>query len=357
MPSSRESITASPSTPKRRKPEYASKPPVPSPEAQARAGLSPTRRKMPSLPPSPRTGVSLLGGLSLNAFSTPSKGSPFLPPPPTRDSSKDIALLTQRIQDLTLELQQLKSSVASNPLPSSSTSSSDALNSLVTLLADKEARELQRESQRETDRKEEKLSRKWRDMHNLIKAAPVFDGSGDVDFWVNEMQLYLGRHSVNDKVTQNHVLIGAMTGPAREWFGSLPDYECDKSELADVLAAVIGRYGKTKMQKLRVFEAIKQKSGESLSAYADRLRKACYGLNKDIEEIIHKFYKSILVSSHVYDDVINLPCESLQKAVEYVEQHSRGRTTSFGDKSSLRCSICKRTGHTSKTCRQKGRTS
>ena len=65
--------------------------------------------------------------------------------------------------------------------------------------------------------------------------------------------------------------------------------------------------GKTKMQKLRAFEALKQKTGETLSAYADRVRKARYGLSKDNEEIIHKFYKSILVSNHVYDDVINLP--------------------------------------------------
>lgn len=93
------------------------------------------------------------------------------------------------------------------------------------------------------------------------------------------------------------------------------------------------RYAKTKMQKLRAFEALKQKSGESLSAYADRLRKACYGLNKDVEEVIHKFYKSILVSNLVYDDVINLPCKNLQKAVEYIEQHSKGGSTSSYDKS------------------------
>lgn len=113
------------------------------------------------------------------------------------------------------------------------------------------------------------------------------------------------------------------------------------------------RYGKTKMQKLRAFEALKQKTGETLSAYADRVRKACYGLSKDNEEIIHKFYKSILVSNHVYDDVINLPCKNLQQAVEYVEQHSKSGSNSTYDKSSLRCSNCKRLGHTAKTCRQK----
>ena len=92
-----------------------------------------------------------------------------------------------------------------------------------------------------------------------------------------------------------------------------------------------------------------------MSAYADRLRKACYGLTKDPEEIIYKFYESILVSSHVYDDVINLPCDTLQKAVEYVEQHSKGGGSSSST-DRPKCSICKRFGHTSKTCRQaKGR--
>lgn len=148
-------------------------------------------------------------------------------------------------------------------------------------------------------------------MHNLIKAAPEFDGTGDVEFWLHEVIMYLRRHNVNDDATKNHVVIGAMTGAAREWFGSLPSHEVDKSELDEVVDALVARYGKTKMQKLRAFEALKQKSGESLATYADRLRKACYGLNKDTEEIIHKFYKSILVSAHVYDDVINLPCPSL----------------------------------------------
>lgn len=151
---------------------------------------------------------------------------------------------------------------------------------------------------------------------------------------------------------QNHVIIGAMTGAAREWFGSLGPQEVDKTDLNDVVGALHARYAKTKMQKVRAYDALKQKAGESLSAYADRLRKACYGLTKDPEEIIHKFYKSILVSSHVYDDVINLPCDTLQKAVEYVEQHSKGGAASSGDKATMRCSICKKLGHTSKTCRQ-----
>ena len=146
-----------------------------------------------------------------------------------------------------------------------------------------------------------------------------------------------------------------MTEAAREWCGSLSPHNVDKSDLNDVIEALHARYAKTKMQKLRAYEALKQKTGESLSAYADRLRKACYGLTKDPEEIIHKFYKSILVSSHVYDDLINLPCNTLQKAVEYVEQHSKGGGSSSST-DRPKCSICKRFGHTSKTCRQaKGR--
>ena len=47
------------------------------------------------------------------------------------------------------------------------------------------------------------------------------------------------------------------------------------------------------MQKLRTFEALKQKTGESLEQYADRLRKAAYGLNKYQDENIYEFYKSI----------------------------------------------------------------
>ncbi len=56
MPSSRESITASPSTPTKRRPEYAVRPPVPTLEAQVRAGLSPQRPRFTSLPSSPKGG-------------------------------------------------------------------------------------------------------------------------------------------------------------------------------------------------------------------------------------------------------------------------------------------------------------
>ena len=73
------------------------------------------------------------------------------------------------------------------------------------------------------------------------------------------------------------------------------------------------------MQRLREFESLKQKSGEQLGTYADRLLKAAYGLNKRTEEIVDKFYKSILVANQVFDDVINLPCKSLNQALEYVQ--------------------------------------
>lgn len=210
---------------------------------------------------------------------------------------------------------------------------------------------------READRKEDKRSRHWRDMHNLIKTAPQFDGTGDVEFWLHEVALYLKHYDVYDDSTQNRVIIGAMTGSAREWFGSLDFDELDRNSKEEVIAAIIARYGKSKMWKIRNFNEMKQKTGEKLQAYADRLRKACYGLNKDPEEIIYKFYGSISVSSQVIDDVVNLPCTTLQQAVEYVEKHSKGGSSGGYDKSQMRCSICKRTGHTSKTCRSKARTS
>ena len=103
-----------------------------------------------------------------------------------------------------------------------------------------------------------------------------------------------------------NIIVGALTGAAREWFGSLDTV--DKEDQDDVIKALKQRYGKTYMQRLREFEVLKQKNGESLGTYADRLLKAAYGLNKRTEEVIYKFYRSILVTNHVFDDVINLPC-------------------------------------------------
>ena len=37
-------------------------------------------------------------------------------------------------------------------------------------------------------------SKFWRDIHNLLSAAPKFDGTGDVLFWLEEMELFLSRH-------------------------------------------------------------------------------------------------------------------------------------------------------------------
>ena len=45
-------------------------------------------------------------------------------------------------------------------------------------------------------------------MHNLINAAPTFDGTDDVDFWLQEIEHYLERCEVDDEKTMRNVLIG-----------------------------------------------------------------------------------------------------------------------------------------------------
>lgn len=133
MPSSRESITASPASPKKVQPEYATKPRVPSASALQRAGISPER--MRSTSPLERRSSRAEGSPLPTHFPASPKPRTLYPPAPD-----PVLELTKRVQELTMELHQLKSSVASNGAPSS-TSSNDALNSLVTLLAEKESRE------------------------------------------------------------------------------------------------------------------------------------------------------------------------------------------------------------------------
>ncbi len=129
-----------------------------------------------------------------------------------------------------------------------------------------------------SEREGEKKSRKWRDMHNLISAAPSFDGSQDVDFWLHEMELYLDWCDVDDDRSMRNVLVGALQGAAREWLGSLSEEECNQRDYFSIEAALKARFGKTYMQKIRAYESVKQRSGESLHKYADRLRKATYGI-------------------------------------------------------------------------------
>ncbi len=179
------------------------------------------------------------------------------------------------------------------------------------MLVDKESKAEDREKLRLQDRLDDKRSKHWRDMHNLINAAPSFDGTQDVDFWLHEVELYLERCDVEDEKTMRNVLVGALKGTAREWLGSLGEGECNRNSYVSIEHALKERFGKTYMQKIRAYEAINQKSGESLHAYADRLRKATYGIDRTTTEMVHKFYSTITCSSAVYDFVINLPCNSL----------------------------------------------
>jgi hypothetical protein len=67
----------------------------------------------------------------------------------------------------------------------------------------------------------------------------------------------MDRHGVQSSDDQVNVFVGALTGAAREWFGSLPLNEVDRTDPSEVVDAIRGRYAKTKMQKIRAFEALR----------------------------------------------------------------------------------------------------
>ena len=94
-------------------------------------------------------------------------------------------------------------------------------------------------------------------MHNLINSAPSFDGTQDIDFWLHEVELYLERCDVEDEKTMRNVLVGALKGTAREWLGSLGEGECNRNSYDSIVRALKERFGKTYMQKIRAYEAIK----------------------------------------------------------------------------------------------------
>ena len=119
------------------------------------------------------------------------------------------------------QLQQLQTSHQAPPTPATTVQDSNGLSQLVTLLAEKELRAEARERLKETERVDEKRSRKWRDIHNLVTTAPDFDGKTDVEFWLQEVAEYLERCEVQDEPTMIKVVIGALKREAKEWFGSL----------------------------------------------------------------------------------------------------------------------------------------
>lgn len=93
------------------------------------------------------------------------------------------------------QLQQLQASHQAPPTPAT-VQDSNGLSQLVTLLAEKEQRAEARERLREVERVDDKRSRKWRDIHNLVTTAPDFDGKTDVEFWLQEVAEYLERCEV-----------------------------------------------------------------------------------------------------------------------------------------------------------------
>ena len=130
--------------------------------------------------------------------------------------------------------------------------------------------------------------------------------------------------------------------------------ECDQEDISDIIAHINIRFGTTRIQKLKQYEALKQKPNETVTQYADRIRKAAIGLERHPEDLVFKFLTTITASSAVHDDIINLRPKNLQEAVAYVESHSKGGSSqsNSSEKSPLKCSICKRVGHTAKTCRR-----
>jgi hypothetical protein len=145
----------------------------------------------------------------------------------------------------------------------------------------------------------------WKDMASLTDKAPKFDGTEDVLFWLNSMRRYYKRNKIDDIHMRREILIGSLKGVAQEWFNALDDNECDQYDLEDICKQINTRFGKTRIQKLRAFDALKQKAGETNTQYADRVRKASLGLARDPEDIVYKYLTTLTHSSSIYDFVIN----------------------------------------------------
>lgn len=124
--------------------------------------------------------------------------------------------------------------------------------------------------------------------------------------------------------------------------------------MEDILDQISIRFGVSRIRKLREFDNLKQKANETNVQYADRVRKTALGLERHPEDIVYKYLTTLTNSSSIYDFVINHKPANLQEAVEYVEAHSKSHPSASSDRSQLRCSLCKRLGHTAKTCRSKG---
>ncbi len=71
-------------------------------------------------------------------------------------------------------------------------------------------------------------------------------------------------------------------------------------------------------------------------------------------DIVYKYLTTLTNSATIYDFVINYKPTNLQEAVEFVVAHSKSHPKASSNCSQLCCSLCKRLGHTAKTCRSKG---
>ncbi len=77
-------------------------------------------------------------------------------------------------------------------------------------------------------------------------------------------------------------------------------------------------------------------------------------MDRHPQDIVYKYLTTLSNSATIYDFVINHKPANPQEVVEYVEAHSKSHPVASFDRSQLCCSLCKRLGHTAKTCRSKG---
>ncbi len=148
-------------------------------------------------------------------------------------------------------------------------------------------------------------------MASLTDKAPKFDGSEEVTYWLSSMKRYFKRCQIEDSHLQREVLIGSLQGVAKEWFNALTFVEFDQDDIEDICEAINIRFGTTRIQKLKKFDALKQKSSKTATAFADAIRKTAIGLDKHPEDLVYKFLTSLSASAAIMDDIVNLRPQNL----------------------------------------------
>lgn len=205
------------------------------------------------------------------------------------------------------------------------------------------------------------------EMRDIVKLIPEYDGKEKtLDTFIKKIDKLWGYIADNDDADKNQLLLVLqlkLVGKAAE---AVQDNEfVNWQSVKEALINKITPHRNTEKSELKLC-ATKQKPGESIEDYAQRIEDALSTLNRSFpqeeqNEAIKKVndrkaktsFENGLFSTFLKNQVIGQNCTTFRNSVDYVIEQDLRRAETRPKNNNLFCSFCKMTNHSVENCRRK----